>query len=264
MDQSRRPAGAPNNSEPGNSRARSISAHQLPTPIELKNADVEATWESHCLHGLLSLHWDRLSKTSLRLQFTPRNKLSFYTYIPPERVENLSVRNLDWSDPEKHSLDFDLSRESYLIMPGSPDLPWEPRDDISKKSMALVYNLAKQKRFTLSVKVSGRHMSLDHLHGFCRAISGGRIYTDTNRVNHRIVYSGRGKLVEGNAIGGDAGIATLSVPDAPAPGCDDKYTALDSAPAPSYDDQYVALDSAPAYSDSPTADGMCLVVSSFS
>lgn len=152
------------------SRGSHIDTRQVaPRIIDLKQVDVEASWQSHQLSGYLCLYWDGASKASLILQVginiaakhSVPKKSNLYLVISPERIRRVSVlpdNNLPGS--ETQSLDFVLSRPPFLV---EPSQSWEPRDDMGKKMRVLLYGLASQTHFSLCIP--GHVMSSNDAHG---------------------------------------------------------------------------------------------------
>lgn len=185
-------------------------------------------WQGSRLYGHFSLDWNPALKLAcLKLQVkinlaqTPNlpNQMSLFLLISPDGIHQISAGpSNDLFGAETRTLDSVLSRPPFLVVPSQS---WEARDDVSKITRDLLYDLAKQTRFTLCTKISGQEMSIDEIHDFCAAAPGCTLSADVKRF-----CRGDGRIVEGESL--------LSV-----------------APAPTHGETPPILDSAPRYSESP-------------
>lgn len=210
-----------------------------PGSIDLKNVKAEATWQSHRLPVRFSLYCNSGSKAILKLQVrietkpnldlsdsdlsdpaAPSKPIYLHLLISPERIRQLSVgpsNNLSGS--VSRTLNFVLSVPPFLIVPQDP---WEPRDDVSKATKALLYSLAGQTHFTISVTTPESVVSDDDVREFCTAACAGRLFTDGERGGPASLCRNHAEIIEGASISPEALVPEYSE-SSPAPGSAPMY-----------------------------------------
>lgn len=232
MDQTIHPTASDAGLESSYSRGTHLpTSPSRPGNINLKDTEVDASWQCHRLFGYLSLFWDGASRASLRLQVSINilpeksrpTKTSLHLFISPERISRILV-----TEPIEslRTLEFTLSSPPFLVL---PDRCFEPRDDVSKKTMDLLYGLASQMNFSLHLNIPDGILSPENLRRFCVAASGGRLPKANQEAERTRLYRGN-KIVEGETL---AGLAL--------------HPASLEAPAPEYSESTPAPGSAPAY-----------------